>query len=410
MSLGFVSKYVSESGKEPIRGTSRVRRMCSTDKPTLLASVTTAVSLASVGFAPAAADERLRLRMGGTMQQWMVVAGQRIGTGDGSDIDTSLVDEKHNSEIFFVGKTVLEHAITIGLRVELEANTDDQQISESFLFVEQPRAGRLEVGDTDNAAVAMHVGAPDGGISINDGDLLGIEAFVTPEGYEEGNTLIDSTALQLGDDTSGKFSYYTPRFAGWQLGISYIPQFEDGGSDNRSINRINSAGPVKDGVAVGLSFADEIGDFEIEAYAGYLFGDSPAVEGSSNIHGAGAGMVLSIEDLEIGGSFAWATGDTLEGFSVDGQAFDVGIAYELGPYRIGLTYIRGISEGSRADRANQHLDQVVLSGTYALAPGVDLVAGLFHYDADGEKDLVADSEGVKGNRGFGFASAIELRF
>lgn len=363
-----------------------------------------------LGPAPAAAADRASLRINGRMQQWAVAAGQRIRTGDGSDVDTAPVDQKHNSEIRFLGKFALDNAVEIGFRVELEANTDEQQIGESFAFAEHPRAGLLQIGDTDNAAAAMHIGAPDGGIGVNDGDLLGIEAFVTPEGFDEGNTLIDSTVLQLGDDTSGKVSYYTPRLGGWQFGVSYIPQFEDGGSNNRSITRVDGQGPVKDGVTVAVNFQGELGEVEIEAYAGYLFGDTAPADGSTNIHGAGAGIVVGIDDVEIGGSFALASGDRGEAVSVDGRSFDVGIAYEVGPYRVGLTYIRGISAGDRADRSDQRLDQLVLSGTYALGPGVDLVAGLFAYDADGEKDLVGDGDGVTGNRGAGFATAIQLQF
>ncbi|MFZ1414282.1 MAG: porin, partial [Defluviicoccus sp.] len=210
--------------------------------------------LGLVPTAPMAAEERIRVRIGGTMQQWAVAADQNINTGDGTDFDTAALDQKHNSEIRFLGEAELRNEVTIGFRIELEANTDDQQIGESFLFVEHPTAGLIQIGDTDSSAVNMHVAAPDGGISINDGDLLGIEAFITPEGYEEGNTLIDSTALQLGDDNSGKFSYYTPRFAGVQIGVSYIPRFEDGGSNNDSITRVDSEGPVRDGVAIAVNY------------------------------------------------------------------------------------------------------------------------------------------------------------
>ncbi|VUX45229.1 conserved exported hypothetical protein [Candidatus Defluviicoccus seviourii] len=372
--------------------------------------VTAVVGAGTFTVSSVAAEERLHMRIAGSMQQWAVAAGQNINTGDGSDIDTAPLDQKHNSEIRFLGEADLAHAITIGLRVELEANTDDQQIGESFLFLEQAAAGRFEIGDTDNVAVSMQVSAPDGGISINDGDLLGIEAFVTPEGYEEGNTLIDSTALQLGDDTSGKFNYYTPRIAGLQFGASYIPRFEDGGSNNNSITRVDGQGPVSDGVALAINYTREFGDIEIEAYAGYLFGDSPSSAGSRAIHGAGAGLLVSLNDFEIGGSFAWSRGDVRDDFSLNGRSFDIGIAYEIERWRVGLTYLRGINEGSRADPADQRLDQLILSGTYELDAGVNLVAGFFYYDADGEKDLVADDEGVRSNCGFGFATALEIRF
>ena len=97
-------------------------------------------------------------------------------------------------------------------------------------------------------------------------------------------------------------------------------------------------------------------------------------------------------------------------FSLNGRSFDIGIAYEFERWRVGLTYLRGINEGSRVDPADQRLDQLILSGTYELDAGVRLVAGFFYYDADGEKDLVADDEGVRSNCGLGFATALEIRF
>jgi outer membrane protein OmpU len=375
------------------------------------AVVTPALTLVSApALAPAMADEEpIRIWINGDIQQWAVAAGQDIDTGDGADIGTSPFDQKHNSDLTFHGETVLDGGLTIGLRVEMEANTDESQITESYLYVEN-RYGLVQIGDTDSSPINMHVGAPDGGVSVNDGDLVGIEAFVLPEGFDEGNTLIDSTYLQLGDDASGKFSYYTPRIGGVQLGISYIPRFEDGGNDNNSIDRVDGEGPTTDGVAVGVNLEQEWDEADVEAYAGYLFGDTAPADGSTNVQGAGAGLVIGVSGVEVGGSVAWATGDRPDDESFDGYSFDLGIAYETGLYQIGLTYIRGVSEGARDDSGNQRLDQAVLGGTITLGDGVDLVGALFYYAADGEKALVTGTNGVAANHGYGLATGLKVTF
>lgn len=236
--------------------------------------------------ASAAAAERVQMRIEGEFEQWAAAVRQNVNAGDGSDVDTSLLDQKHNSEIYFVGEAELSNGITVGLTVELEANTDDNQIDQSYLYLEHPEFGLIQAGDTDNAPVNMHIGAPDGGVSVNDGDLVGIEAFVLPGGFQETNTLIDTTNLQLSDDTSGKFNFYTPRYGGFQIGLSYIAQFEDGGDNNNSISRVDNDGPVEYGFAAGVSFSEAFDDLGVEAYAGYLTGDTPAAEGSSNVQGA----------------------------------------------------------------------------------------------------------------------------
>ncbi|MCP5364633.1 MAG: porin [Hyphomicrobiales bacterium] len=376
----------------------------------LTVSVTASLGILTFDNSLAAEEQRMQVRIGGEIQQWMVIGKQNIETGNGRDLDTSPVDQKYNSEICFSGEAELENGITVGFRVGLEANTDESQIAESYLYFEHPEWGLAQMGDTDNAPTNMHVGAPDGGISVNDGDIIGIEAFVLPEGFKEGNTLIDSTVLQIGDDSSGKFSAFSPRFGGLQIGLSYIPQFEDGGSDNNSVSLTGNDRPVRDGFAIGLNFTNDFEDVGIEAYAGYLHGDTASAAGSSNIQGTGAGLVLGFEGFEFGGSFAWANGDMADDTSIDGMAFDVGLAYEAATYRIGGTYIRGVSEGSRTDRRNQRLDQAIISGTLFLGPGIDLVGGLFYYNANGEKDLVANTGDIESNDGFGFATGLKLAF
>ena len=371
-------------------------------------------SAVATGATAAAAAERIRVRIEGDFQQWVVVGDQNISGRRDAETATNTVDQKHNSELFFIGETKLDNGITVGFEVDLELNTDvGGQIGDSFLSLEHDRWGLTQMGDTSNAAVDMHVGAPDGGISVNDGDLIGIEAFVLPEGFETSNTLIDTTFLQLGDDTSGKVNYFSPRIGGVRLGLSYIPQFEYGGSNNSSLTRIDGRGPTTDGVAMAVNYTgsmDSIGGVGVEAYAGGLFADVAPANGSGNPWGIGAGVVFTFGGFEVGGSFASASGDAPLGQSVDGHSFDVGIAYAFGPYQVGLTYIRGVSRGNRSDSSDQRLDQAILSGTYALGPGIDLVGGLFYFDADGEKSVAEEAQGVTGNHGYGFTSGFKLAF
>ncbi|MFZ1413350.1 MAG: porin [Defluviicoccus sp.] len=358
----------------------------------------------------AQAAEPIRLQIEGGHQQWVVVSRPELKDGQGEHaFDTAVVDQKHNSEVWFTGETLLSSGLTVGLTVQLEANTASDQIDESFLFLKSEPSGMLQLGDTDNAAYKMAVTAPSGGITVNDGDLVGIEAFPLPAGFDGTNTTIDSTPLSLTDDDSGKFSFYSPRYAGLQVGLSYIPQFEAGGDNNNSLATVNGNGRIKHGFAAAINYVGEIDDSGLSMSLGWLSGETPPGEGASDVWGLSAGLLVTWGALELGGSVAYANGDAPAGRSLDGYAYDLGIAYTTGPYRVGLTYIKGVSAGSRADSARQYLDQVSLSGTYALGPGVDLVAGLFVFDADGEKDVAGAGE-VASSSGIGFASGLKVRF
>ena len=113
-----------------------------------------------------------------------------------------------------------------------------------------------------------------------------------------------SEPTALGDDTSGKISYYSPRIGGVQLGLSYIPQFEDGGSTNSSLTRIDGHGPTTDGVAMAVNFTGSVNGVGVEAYAGGLFADVAPANGSGNPWGIGTGAMFTFGGFEVGSSFA----------------------------------------------------------------------------------------------------------
>ncbi len=93
------------------------------------------------------------------------------------------------------------------------------------------------------------------------------------------------------------------------------------------------------------------------------------------------------------------------------NGWTVGGAYEWGPYAVGLTYQHGEGEGSFVYSDNTRLDQVVLSGTYTLGPGIRLVGGIFGYDADAEK-LPGNGPTYTGfdNSGYGALTGLKLSF
>ena len=64
--------------------------------------------------------------------------------------------QSNDSEIWFNVKGTLANGITVGARVELEANSENDQIDESFMFIEGA-FGRLELGSTDEAATKTRV-------------------------------------------------------------------------------------------------------------------------------------------------------------------------------------------------------------------------------------------------------------
>ncbi|MCP5364306.1 MAG: porin [Hyphomicrobiales bacterium] len=107
-----------------------------------------------------AEEERIKMEVHGYHQQWAsVMAGHDLKDGAGGSIhfDTNTLDQKHNSEICFTGETTLDSGLTVGVNVQLEANTSGDQIDESYLYLSTPEMGKLIIGDENNAAYLLQV-------------------------------------------------------------------------------------------------------------------------------------------------------------------------------------------------------------------------------------------------------------
>ncbi|MGF1641271.1 MAG: porin, partial [Rhodospirillales bacterium] len=315
--------------------------------------------------------------------------------------------QKHNSEICFIGETTLDNGITFGINVQLEANTSGDQIDESYLYVESDSLGQLLLGDTDSAAYLLHVTAPDGGISVDSGDLVNNEFFVNP-GLDLFDRAVATTYLVFGDDDSGKISYITPRFAGIQIGLSYIPQFEAGGDNNSSLKLRPGSGNsnnINNGFAGAINYTEDFNGFGVQLSAGYMFGETGADDvtgGDDNLNAYAFGAQFGYGGFSFGGAYSRGEGDNGFGSRFNSRAWIVGATYEVGPYAIGVNYMKG-EENPTGNAGKGRLDQAALSGTYRLGPGVRLVGAVFAFDGENE-------DNSEENDGWGGVVGLKLGF
>jgi predicted porin len=377
--------------------------------------------------------DRLQLRVGGYHQQWVIYNGSTNVRSGGSPtgnhpFDLQVVDEKHNSEVCFVGEIKLDNQITFGVNVQLEANTSADQIDESFMFASMEDYGRIELGDTNSAAYKLQVVAPDGGITHNQGDLTAIpqQGLVgpLPASFASANTFIDGTFLRPNDNDSGKISYFTPRIGGFQAGVSFIPRGSTaGGDDNNSISSINGDKGIagtgdgagwNNGWAAGVNFKDQFGDIGVQASLGVQGADVGSNIGDNNLLAGAAGLQLSFGGISVGGSIGKMTGDRTgaggaTATKYDSTGYDAGVAYNFGPYKVGITYQKGEASGIQGNGSKNFADYIVLSGSYQVGPGVRLVGGVYGFDLDGENGS-ATATSVYKSTGIGAATGFKLSF
>jgi predicted porin len=365
---------------------------------------TTALGLVGVWSGAAHAQtkvEPIKVTVGGFFGQFVSYIKQDdVGaTLNGSSGKLTELDVSSDSEIHFNGRTTLDNGLVLGFRVELEANTDADQIDESFMFMES-RFGRIELGSTNNAAYKMHYEAPEAftrGWLTEDGNLTNNVA--NPTGSPSLDSTLIGTKNRFFDNDSEKITYYTPRFEGFQIGASYIP--------NSSQDRNSAPEPVSAaysrGVAFGANFVRTFGAFDVAASAGYLKWQGPQTSPTTSAPDPDAwqaGLQLGYAGVLVGGSYAQirdgrtgsaGTASTAStagtgGNKVDGRAWNLGAMYTFGSAAVSLTYADGRNDSSPVtgpELGDDKFTGLSLAGKYQLGPGVSFEGVLFRTEFEG---------------------------
>ncbi|HEX6977897.1 MAG TPA: porin [Alphaproteobacteria bacterium] len=326
------------------------------------------------------------------------------------DVDGPVaVDQQTDAEIHFNGRTVLDNGLTVGVRVELEANTESDQIDESYAFVEGA-FGRIEAGTINNVAYRMHYKAPDvgKGLVANEGNYPNWIQNITSSSFND--TALGQTSLRAGDNDSDKINYYTPRIAGFQLGVSYIPEM----SQDRSTTIARDDFTYNTGWSAGINYVQSFGAFDIAASAGYLTFEAPEGTTADDLKAFSAGLQVGFGGFKVGGSYAQIedgvqvsnaniTATTFTGSTVqnDGQSWDVGVSYTFGPAAVSVNYFHGENEPV-AGGGDDEWTLYQLTGVYTLGPGVQLQGTLFR----GEFEAASGEE----NEGTGIITGLLLVF
>lgn len=397
---------------------------------------TSAIALASAFTSQANAAE-WDVKVGGYMEQFVAYADSDIETLGGDEFDG--VDSKQDAEIHFKPSITLDNGIKIGVDVQLEGNTSGDTIDESFLFI-SGSFGRIQLGSENSAGYTMTFAAPDVTfLNVNSGSTT---AFVpwggtfgavpgvtgtSPEGgiVPPGTTgatvttgsdifrgTLGTTFLENGTNNDAqRITYFTPRFAGFQLGASYA---RDGEEDTNAQFDINDA-VLANIIDFGANYVNSFGDFDvaISGRYGVAFGDGP---NNPTIWSAGANFGFA--GVTIGGSVAEQNnsgGNAGVGTDIkDGFAFDAGISYETGPWGFSFTYF----DGENVDDENpgvlgankEDVQQFLVGASYDLAKGVKLNA--FGAYIDFEEESGDGGAGTAGDDvdGFIIGTGIKVSF
>ncbi|WP_372096374.1 porin [Tistrella mobilis] len=337
----------------------------------ILLGSTAIVAAAAAFAAPASAAEKIKLGLGGYYQSVFVLIDEDVA-------DTRTDSMKQEGEIHFLGETTLDNGVTVGVNVQLEGYTTGDQIDEHFVYFEGG-FGRVQLGAADSAAYLMHYSAPTAiaGHGVDSPNFF--------HASQPGTNVLASnyTFLNTTGDAN-KLTYFTPRFSGFQLGLSYTPSLAGGtGGSSNSYGNLpdNTPGQQEKIVEIGANYVNSIGGVDVAFAVGYLTGQQEVdAVGFDDQEAFTVGAQLGYAGFTFGGGYQKNNmGLQLED---DMEQWNVGLTYGFGPYTVGTGY--GYGSQTSAAGIEDELSTFEIGGTYEMGPGVSLMAGYFHYDFDSD--------------------------
>jgi predicted porin len=397
-----------------------------------LLETTTLCALATTALlSPANAQSKtqpIEVSIGGFHGQFVsYVAQDNVGDRtNGRSGKLTQVDVTSDSEIHFNGRTTLDNGITFGFRLELEGNTAADQIDESYMFAEGA-FGRVELGSLNNVHYRMRFVAPEAfsrGFITNDGNLPTVLSNIT--GSPTSDSTINDTAARFRDNDSEKINYYTPRWEGLQVGLSYVP---NSSQDNQNPESASAA--YSRGYAVAANFVRSFGALDVAAYGGYFRWNGPQLSATTHAPDPDIytiGGQIGYGGFRVGGSYGRSHGGRTGGagtaaasaagtglFKMEGRAWDLGGIYTFGPAAVSLTYFNGTNDDSSIGGPSAGKDKLTglaLEGRYTLGPGVSLEGALFtaKFHGNGSTGGTTGALTNTDNRGTGIVTGLLLTF
>jgi len=267
--------------------------------------------------------------------------------------------------------------------------------------------GEITLGQVYNAAYQMAVGAPSVGVwRVNNSPLT--DFIANPNWQRHSRTAsyrtLNSTYLNT-DADAPKVSYVTPEFYNTKAAFSYTP---DSYSQAGLINK-HSRYDNRSSYAVGLYNDWDLNYVEVESSLGYAYN-------RKNNQEASAGLSLYRKGWTLGGSYrqSWMTSrdyamnergsdltyrpEYYDGYR-EGHAFNVGLSYEIGPFKTGVAYF-----ASYADKTDNKDKIFSWSNRFAFNKyaAAYLIGALAEYKGDGRKE--------DNNRGGAAMVGLELTY
>ncbi len=288
-----------------------------------------------------------------------------------------------------------DNGLNYGFKIELNANTTDGSMADEVRLQLGGSWGTLQMGDEDGAEDVMNYGGETlmgatGGFDGDQDDYL-IRSTVTGTKTREagrfGVVVAGGSTFQVTDnvaapsyptiagDTSDqtKISYFSPRFSGFQAGVSITPTPNSG--DN-----FKADGDWENHYGIGANYDNSFGGLRVRASAVYSAASSNDTK-VEDISAWSVGGIVGWGPFSLGANYtdngesgrvkAWnGTARVSSGF--ESSYWDVAAAFETGPFYFSAGYFVGTFDLDRF--AESTYEHIALTADYTVAPGLGVYA------------------------------------
>lgn len=332
------------------------------------------------------------------------------------DLDSGLrsTEFRNRMRINIIPSAKADNGLEYGARMRFRANsgTNNNRTTDAdraYIFA-QGTFGQVRMGVTNSFNDETYVSAPTDYLPLALVDQ--VQNYFGPNTNIGGNgpaTTVTGNSIiwpSLNPDGNAtKIVYFSPRFAGLQLGASYTPRNDSSGTD---VNRVKPVGTFAGGgngtytdmVEVGANYNNTFGGVTVKGSAGYYWGqavDNVAGSNYKDLNAWQVGASVGYAGFSVGGSYTdfgkSGLNDRTGLFTESTRNWVVGAQYTTGPIVVGANYKNGKDAGSVAVSGDRELQVYEIGVGYTVAPGLTLQAQYDYFKLD--SDIAASDD--KGN-------------
>ncbi len=311
----------------------------------------------------------------------MRISGTVRVSGNWIDQDVKLMSQSFDlmddfRALAISGSATADNGLSYGFVYDVDEDRAELHLSNRF--------GRLTFGDTDTATDTL--------------DITGSSVMVGRGGYSNGagkNLNIGVGGGRMVDfrGTGGTIRYSTPNYGGLTVAISYTNESDNAGD-------MTSAGDGNTGhediLSIAGQYTSSYGNYTTVVYVGYEKANRAAKGEDHPDNQDATAFSVGAKVTGMGAGFAFGYGDVRQDTGVgnsdlDLQWYDVALSFSSGPWSIsaGGQYTRkddAFLVGGDPSNRDQEQTAYSLTTNYALAPGLNIGAGVTHFDIENGVD------------------------